>query len=61
MDCISYVYLEVSELGEGVDDDAEDDVEADGADEDEEGQVEDDHGAELGERALGERQYTREA
>ena len=45
-------YLEVSELGERVDDDAEDDVEADGADEDEEGQMEADHEAELGECVL---------
>ena len=32
-------YLEISKFGESVDNDAEDDVEADGGDEDEEGQV----------------------
>ena len=45
--------LEVPELGESVDDDAEDDVETDGRDEDEERSVVDDEEAELGERVLG--------
>ena len=34
-------YLVISELGERVDDDTEDDVEADGGDDDEEGEVKD--------------------
>ena len=33
---IKHTYFEVSQLGEGVDDDTEDDVETDGRDEDEE-------------------------
>ena len=39
--------LEVSELRERVDDDAKDDVQADGCDEDEEGKMEDDEESEL--------------
>ena len=48
----SLAYLEVSELREGVDDDAEDDVESDGGHEDEEGRVIDHQETELGERVL---------
>lgn len=44
--------LEVPEFWEGVDDDAKDDVEADGGDEYEEGSVVDDKETELGERVL---------
>ena len=44
--------LEVPELGEGVDDDAEDDVQSNGRDEDKEGGVIYDEEAELGERVL---------
>ena len=45
--------LEVSELGEGVDNDAEDDVEADGGDEYEERRVVDHQETELGKSVLG--------
>ena len=45
-------YLEVSEFGEGVDDDTEDDVQADGGDEDEEGEMIDDEEAEPHERVF---------
>ena len=45
-------HLEVPQLGERVNDDAEDDVEADGGDEDEEGEVVDDQQAKLEERVL---------
>lgn len=44
--------LEISELGEGVDDDAEDDVQSDGRDEYEERRVIDDQETELGEGIL---------
>ena len=46
------VYLEIPEFREGVDDDAKDDVEADGGDEDEEGHVVQYHQAKLLERLL---------
>ena len=46
-----WLYLEIPELREGVDDDTEDDVEADGGDEDEEGHVVDHQGPEAGEGA----------
>ena len=44
--------LPVSELGECIDDDAEDDVETNGGDEDEEGQMVDDEQAEAHEGVL---------
>ena len=48
-----YVYLEVSELGEGINNDAEDDVEADGGEEDEEGDLVERQVTEVSERVLG--------
>ena len=48
-----YVYLEVSELGEGINNDAEDDVEADGGEEDEECDLVERQVAEVCERVLG--------